>query len=308
MPFGDEITSTSNDREKFATYTRDSYTGLDYADQRFYASTYGRFLTPDPARKSARLRNPQSWNRYSYALGDPVNRFDPRGTCDQTTYSGSIDADGNWTISVDCADYPAWSWGDLFTGFWESLSGPSYSNGTPCYICLRQAAAEMQDVPFGDPVYAAQVVQAVNGLNAGGFLNAFMVFSTATGLGAADIVGAANAFAAGEAGAHAIVLGTSTNLAAGTSGYVEIGGVLGAETLSMTPAQWAALGTEGQEAAMAGFIDGAIQRGAQIIFTSDPSLAAAAGNVGTAFEYSYLTDTLGYNIVQQGTSWVAVAP
>ena len=47
-PYGDEITSTSNDREKFATYTRDSYTGFDYADQRFYASTYGRFNTPDP--------------------------------------------------------------------------------------------------------------------------------------------------------------------------------------------------------------------------------------------------------------------
>jgi hypothetical protein len=44
-PFGDEITSTSNDREKFATYTRDSYTGLDYADQRYFASTYGRYNT-----------------------------------------------------------------------------------------------------------------------------------------------------------------------------------------------------------------------------------------------------------------------
>jgi hypothetical protein len=59
---------------------------------------------------------------------------------------------------------------------------------------------------------------------------------------------------------------------------------------------------------MAGFIDGAINRGAQIIFTSNPSLAAAAGNAGTAFEYNYLTQTLGYQIVQQGTSWVAVAP
>jgi YD repeat-containing protein len=38
-PFGDEITSTSNDRTKFGTYNRDSYTGLDYADQRYYAST-----------------------------------------------------------------------------------------------------------------------------------------------------------------------------------------------------------------------------------------------------------------------------
>ena len=79
MPFGDEITSTSNDREKFATYTRDSYTGLDYADQRFYASTYGRFNTPDPSGGSVNPGNPQSWNRYSYTLGDPINGTDPSG-------------------------------------------------------------------------------------------------------------------------------------------------------------------------------------------------------------------------------------
>ncbi len=60
-PYGDEITSTSSDREKFATYTRDFYTGLDYADQRFYASTYGRFNTPDPYMAAARgVNNPKS--------------------------------------------------------------------------------------------------------------------------------------------------------------------------------------------------------------------------------------------------------
>jgi RHS repeat-associated protein len=79
LPFGDEITSTSNDRTKFATYTRDSYTGLDYADQRFYASTYGRFNTTDPSAKSAKAGAPGSWNRYSYVQGDPANRKDPRG-------------------------------------------------------------------------------------------------------------------------------------------------------------------------------------------------------------------------------------
>jgi RHS repeat-associated protein len=82
LPYGDEITSTSNDRTKFATYTRDSYTGLDYADQRFYASTYGRFMTPDPSAKSAKAGAPGSWNRYSYAQGDPANRKDPRGLDD----------------------------------------------------------------------------------------------------------------------------------------------------------------------------------------------------------------------------------
>jgi RHS repeat-associated protein len=82
-PYGEEITSpqTTNDREKFATYTRDSYTGLDYADQRFYASTYGRFNTPDPYRGSSSTQYPLSWNRYSYALGDPVDWNDPSGQC-----------------------------------------------------------------------------------------------------------------------------------------------------------------------------------------------------------------------------------
>ncbi len=80
-PYGEEITSTPNDAVKFATYTRDSYTGLDYAMNRYYASAYGRFNTPDPGR-SARRRNPSSWNRYSYTRGDPVNRNDPKGLCD----------------------------------------------------------------------------------------------------------------------------------------------------------------------------------------------------------------------------------
>jgi len=78
-PYGDEITSRANDREKFGTYTRDSYTGLDYADQRMYASAYGRFTTVDPSRKSGHLRTPLSWDRYSYDLDDPINRFDPEG-------------------------------------------------------------------------------------------------------------------------------------------------------------------------------------------------------------------------------------
>jgi RHS repeat-associated protein len=106
-PYGDEITSTLNDHEKFATYTRDSYTGFDYADQRYYASTYGRFNTADPYRGSARARNPLTWNRYSYVGGDPINRSDPRGLV--WYYNG----DGQWCSDVsgvcsdiDCTENP----------------------------------------------------------------------------------------------------------------------------------------------------------------------------------------------------------
>jgi hypothetical protein len=137
-----------------------------------------------------------------------------------------------------------------------------------------------------------------------------MTYSFAAGLPASGFVAAANAFAAGATAADAIILGSAGYVDKLTgimySGYVQIGGVVGGATLSMTPAQWQALGQEGQNAAMTGFIDAAIQRGAQIVFTMNPSLAAAAGNAGTAFEYNYITQTLGYQIVQEGTSWVVV--
>jgi len=78
-PYGVEYTLTANDREKYATYTRDSLTGLDYAVNRYYSSQWGRFLSPDPYGKSISPKNPQSWNRYAYVGGDPVNSADPSG-------------------------------------------------------------------------------------------------------------------------------------------------------------------------------------------------------------------------------------
>ncbi len=80
-PYGEERNSPQlpNDQVKFATYTRDSATGNDYADQRYYTSTLGRFMTPDPYGGSAMTNNPTSWNRYGYVNGDPVNSSDPTG-------------------------------------------------------------------------------------------------------------------------------------------------------------------------------------------------------------------------------------
>jgi RHS repeat-associated protein len=84
-PYGeDRGTVEPNDELKFATYTRDAASGLDYADQRYYASNFGRFMSPDPYKASGGPRSPASWNRYTYAIGDPVNGTDPSGryACD----------------------------------------------------------------------------------------------------------------------------------------------------------------------------------------------------------------------------------
>ena len=84
-PYGeDRGTVEPNDSLKFATYTRDAATGLDYADQRYYASNFGRFMSSDRYAASTGPGDPSSWNRYSYTRGDPVNRFDQGGNCDQS--------------------------------------------------------------------------------------------------------------------------------------------------------------------------------------------------------------------------------
>ncbi|MEO7652313.1 MAG: RHS repeat-associated core domain-containing protein, partial [Bryobacteraceae bacterium] len=79
FPYGEERTVTTNDKDKFGTYYRDGTTGLDYADQRYYSTSVGRFLTADPYQASGGASNPGSWNRYKYAGDDPVNLYDPEG-------------------------------------------------------------------------------------------------------------------------------------------------------------------------------------------------------------------------------------
>ena len=103
-PYGDEITSTSNDRSKFATYNRDSFTGFDYADQRYYASTYGRFNTADPYGASGGPSDPGSWNRYSYVEGDPINHLDRHGLCTEDV------AGDFWDGVYEQVTLDAWYW------------------------------------------------------------------------------------------------------------------------------------------------------------------------------------------------------
>ncbi len=79
FPYGVEYTTTGQDHEKFATYIRDSFTGLDYASNRFYSSTLGRFTSADPSNNNVDLTNPLTWNQYAYVNGDPVNFNDPSG-------------------------------------------------------------------------------------------------------------------------------------------------------------------------------------------------------------------------------------
>jgi RHS repeat-associated protein len=83
-PFGGEATDAAQDdvELKFTGHERDSNGGgagvLDYMHARYCSPVMGRFLAVDP-RNSTNLQHPQSWNRYSYALNNPIAYIDPDG-------------------------------------------------------------------------------------------------------------------------------------------------------------------------------------------------------------------------------------
>jgi RHS repeat-associated protein len=78
-PFGSELAfvNTCPQNYKFATYERDSETGLDYGFYRYYSARLGRFAQPDPL--AGKIISPQSLNRYSYSLNEPCDVNDPLG-------------------------------------------------------------------------------------------------------------------------------------------------------------------------------------------------------------------------------------
>jgi len=82
LPFGEEFPPTAGNHVplQFTGKERDYATGLDYIGARYYASGTGTFASADPITADAlRIVNPQRWNRYAYAVNNPLKYVDPDG-------------------------------------------------------------------------------------------------------------------------------------------------------------------------------------------------------------------------------------
>jgi RHS repeat-associated protein len=82
MPFGEEAGAAGEaEKHRFTNYERDEESGTDYALNRQFSNGIGRFMQTDKVKGN--ISNPQSLNRYSYSLNDPINLSDPLGltTC-----------------------------------------------------------------------------------------------------------------------------------------------------------------------------------------------------------------------------------
>jgi len=94
LPFGDGFSvnptnaSTADDSTEnhFTGKERDTESGNDYFEARYYSSAMGRFMSPDWSAKEepvpyAQLDDPQSLNLYSYVRNNPLTRVDADGHC-----------------------------------------------------------------------------------------------------------------------------------------------------------------------------------------------------------------------------------
>jgi RHS repeat-associated protein len=150
FPYGEEYTTPTVDGDDFATYYHDVDTGLDYAQNRYYSSILGRFLNPDPYMGSMNPTNPNSFNRYSYVMNDPVNSNDPSGL---GCFADEDDPDGN-DIGSPCISMggdgycpPEFANCGLSIGG-DQCAGDSFADGSGC---PRQGGTPTQQVSAQAP-------------------------------------------------------------------------------------------------------------------------------------------------------------
>ena len=85
LPFGSRETCTESPTEQlFTGKERDAESGNDYFGARYYASSMGRFMSPDWSAvispvPYAHLEDPQSLNLYAYVRNNPLSHTDPDG-------------------------------------------------------------------------------------------------------------------------------------------------------------------------------------------------------------------------------------
>jgi RHS repeat-associated protein len=104
LAFGDEVTDTVGNvggrnsthgygvddelRQDYTGYQKDDESGLEFAQARYYNGKHGRFTSVDPMTGSANVKDPQTFNRYSYSMNSPYKFTDPLGLIAQSSGGG----------------------------------------------------------------------------------------------------------------------------------------------------------------------------------------------------------------------------
>lgn len=130
LPFGEEWSPSTPGgplpTQRFTGQQRDAEEGLDYFKARSLQTRMGRFTTIDPRRGVT--ENPQSWNRYSYVLNNPLIAIDPSG-------KQAEGPDGADQRRCD-ASFSFWQCGG-WDSFWETGGGGGFAFGNERAIATQ---------------------------------------------------------------------------------------------------------------------------------------------------------------------------
>ena len=250
---------------KFTGKERDTESGNDYFGARYYASSVGRFMSPDWSEKAqpvpyAKMDDPQSLNLYAYVGNNPLSRTDPTG---------------HWCI-----------FGILGTTCTPAPLPPPPPPAPPTNVAgavppapAPKPAPNSSLAPHGLGVQLG--VEAAVGLEAGGH---------GAGAAATGSVGA-GVFAGGDQGVNGGVFGTY--------GVALPGGVNGgdpAQTNSATvPAQPLVVGA-GANGGASAFITNGTSRSDMNGLFSTTSAAVSFGLIGVAAQFSFGQNDAGNTI------------
>ena len=158
-------------RQGYTGYENDEESKLDYAQARYYNSAHGRFTSVDPLTASASIKDPQTFNRYSYALNSPYKFTDPlgllaltsAGACGQFCRGTGGQVDGSAFRGTDISfvkefaamalnnavddAIQALNAGTALINFGSNLSATEITNITNAFIdILKNGTAEAQGI------------------------------------------------------------------------------------------------------------------------------------------------------------------
>jgi len=212
LPFGNGLSFAGNapdaSKNHFIGKERDSETGFtngnDYFGARYYASSIGRFLSPDPSQLYfANPANTQSFNLYSYALNNPLINTDQAGLycyygdTDFSSLQGQADQNDStqWdyhSTSGECGERGGQWYDDAYThDRMDDGDRPEYAvstetyqdiNGVPSYaealndLVGSSAAGALADIPYG--TMFALLPKSINGRKLSFENDPYRLFST----------------------------------------------------------------------------------------------------------------------------------
>jgi RHS repeat-associated protein len=291
-------------RSHFTGKERDTESGLDYFGARYYASSMGRFMSPDPT--GGRLANPQTLNRYAYVVNNPLSFVDPTGLwhCTWNAVSGNgsdaddTEANGGASQS-DCFSQGGEAWssdpGDLPDLSFNGNQGqqPASSGNNNGDVPIDNPIGAGLFGPQGAPYWtgANTAVNWAAGLTAGIY---------GGGIAAAEFGPTVAANVIGRVSGTAV--GAGTTVLGRFPAYIDKAQELGANALSIGKNAWNFLESTGETwTANRAFLDQAISRGDEFILASPPEGAQSWTYYGQELQYlrsqGYVVDPAASRLV-----------